>query len=751
MTRKNLDSIAFLVLIGISLSAAAECYRFDKHLADAKQVVVTPLAPGVGSRPLFSPEGVQAWQLSGRHPDSQSWVEGDRLIIVTKGADQVCSPALELDLSDVGRLELELRVEGQDTVQLTRKLRLERMSCDIPVPRQGELFTAQIDPRAQDGWLYAPADQLMIAVNGPARLEIRAVRAVFPLLAVPVGLRMHRAGDSIRQVLFAQCPMALEYTLRVPQNAVFTAGLNVFAQNRPVAFSVVVRSGDTATEVLSRSVDITYTWSEVEADLSAFADKEVTITLGAACEGPGQAALWSNPAVLERRRPGASAPPNVVLYVVDALRADDLDVYGYPRKTAPAVTDFAEKGVKFDWCLSQATWTQVSVPTYHTGVGPLVHNVNLLTGESVPTSLVTFAELLRDAGYTTCTVTDNPLAPAKTAPRCSYGMTVDRSSQETTTERAARFLEANRDRPFLLYMHTMEAHCTVDSYDEKTTRYDAPPPFKGMFSSGETPAPKDFYDDGVAHAGKNFGDLLEKLATMGLSENTLVIFCADHGEAFLEHGMITHGGAPYMELIHVPLLVSWPGVLPAGKNFGEAVSLLDIAPTILDYAGIPIPAQFQGMSLRGLIEGTGAGAFQERTVFSHGKGSIFEPATDELAEHFLIGPMMGISPKLLRLMYTAYFDDVFSAVKPPWALWRKQTNGPVHLYNLAADPGEMQDVAEQNPDIVKAMSEQVDGYRRHEADLSAQLGTSEDSPRNTMDRDQREALKTLGYFGHSGH
>ncbi len=748
MIRRSPYIVMLLMLAGLSLSATAQSYRFDAHLAEAKQVMVTPTPIGVGSRPLFSPDGPLAWKLSGYCPDSQCWTEGDHLVAVTKEADRICSPPLDLELSDVGCLEVELRVEGQDAVQLICTSLFGRRSCEIAVPQQGQFFTARIDPRAQDGWLSSPADELNIGVKGAARLEIRAVRAVAPLLVVPVGVRQHKVGDSLRQTLHAHCPMALEYALRVPPRGCFTVGLAVFASAQPVSFRVELHCGDATTTLLTRAVEASSQWADVEADLSAFAGKDATVTLAASCDTPGQVALWSNPAVLEKRAPGAPAPPNIVYCVVDALRADHLDAYGYGRQTAPAVTALAGAGVRFGWCLSQATWTQVSVPSYHASVGPLVHKVNLLTGESVPPSLVTFPELLRDAGYTTCAVTDNPLSPPKTAPRSAYGTVVDGSSATTSTERATRFLEANRDRPFLLYVHTMEAHCTVDSYDEETTRYEAPPPFQGMFSSGNAPVPADYYDDGVAHANKDFEEVLAQVKALGLAENTIVIFSADHGEAFLEHGMITHGGAPYVELIHVPLVISWPGVLPAGKVFNETVSLLDVAPTILDYASIPIPPQFQGLSLRGLMEGTDARPFQERTVFSHGVGSFFAPSTDELVEHFFLGPMMGISPKLLRFVYTRYFDDVFSAVRLPWALWRKYPDGPTHLYNLELDPGEAADVASQHPETVSQMSGLIDEHRRHEAELSLQLGTSGNGERNTIDAGQKEALEALGYLGH---
>ncbi len=746
MLCRDMCRFALVIAAGYSMAAAAESYRFESHLSDAKQVTVTPVDAGVGSRSLFSAEGPLAWLPSGSSASSQVQVEGDSLVLVAKEPDRLCSPPnLNLDMSGYGCLELELRVDGQDSVRIMRGFLWDQQPCIVAVPQQGQFFTARIDPRLQRGWMFPATSQIMIGVDGAARLEIHAVRAVPPLLVAPVGTRMHKVGDSARQTLFAHCPTALEYTLRVPPRGFFSAGLCVASNSQPVTFRVDVRRGDSMTAALTRTVDAAGKWTDVEADLSAFAGQDATITLSASCDTAGQVALWGDPAVLERRAPGERTPPNILYYVVDALRADHLDAYGYPRKTAPELTAYAGNGVRFDWCLSQATWTTTSVPSCHAGVGPSVHKIDLLLGDSVPSSLVTFPELLRDAGYTTGAVSENDLVPPETGPRCSYGTVACKtvSVGATTTERATRFLEANRDRPFLLYVHTMECNAVPGSAE---TRYEAPAPFHGMFSAGTAPSLMDDYDDCIAHADRNFGDVLKKLSELGLADNTLVIFSADHGEAFREHDNLKeHGGAPYAELIRVPLVVSWPGVLPAGKVFDETVCLLDMAPTLLDYAGVPVPAQFQGGSLRGLIEGTGAGPFQERTVFSQGRGSSW-PRVCDLVVCSTLASLMPVNPKLARGLQDGYFDEVFSAVKAPWALICQYPNGPKRLYNLAVDPAEAEDVAVQHPQIVNAMKVQIDAHRIHEAELSAQLGKSTAEKRDAFDNAQKEELQSLGYL-----
>ncbi len=747
MIRKGRCSVMLLIVAGFPLAVWGECYRFDSHLAEAKQVTVTPVSAGVGSRTLFSPEGSLAWQLSGASASSQIQVEGDRLVLVAKEADSLCSPkGLELGATEAERLEVELCVTGQDAVQIKHDFLAGQKPYVIAVPQQGQFFTARIDLRNQNGGLFPRINQIKIGVAGAARLEIRAVRAVPPLLAEPVGVGAYMAEQSVRHVLFAHCPMALEYPLRVPRHGFFAASLDVFGNTRPVAFRVEVRCGDATTTVLTRTVEAADAWDDVEADLSAFAGQDVTMTLGASCDTPGQVALWGNPAVLEKRVPGVRTPPNIVFYVVDDLRPDHLDAYGYPRKTAPEVAAFSQNGARFAWCLSQATWTPESVPSFLAGIGPLVHKTSTVFGESIPQSLVTFPELLRDAGYTTGAASDNVLTPPETAPRVSYGLITNSLNYDEqkllSSLSAAAFLEANRDRPFFLYVHTLEVH--TNNYDDVCS---APPPFRGMFTSGSAPAPVDYYDECIAFSSKNFGDFLQRLTTLGLAENTIVMFSSDHGEALLEHGFDGHGGAPYIELTHVPLIISWPGMFPAGKVFNDNVCHLDVAPTILDYAGVPIPAQFQGMSLRGLLEGTGVRRFQDRTVFSCGADSPFPLAWEKLLRTAFIHLLSGDDPMLARHFYEGYYDQVISAVKSPWAFVSQYPYGPRHLYNLALDPREAEDVASQNPEIAQAMSGQVEEYRAHEAELSAQLGTAAAGSHETFDDSQKEALKAMGYLG----
>lgn len=737
--RSMMKPFLTLLCAFLSLSAYAECFRFDMNLAQATTVTATPVPAGVDCDSLFEIQGPLAWRAAGLSAKSHVRTESDCLVFTTQEEDWLISPVgLNISPSSIARIEIDLRVTGQDCIQVRRGLLLDWWPRVIRVPRRGEFTTICIDPRAQEGWSLSKIDRLMIGLAGAGCIEIKAVRTVPQSLSAPVGTGFITRDNTNRHALFGYCPMSLEYKLHVPEGAFFSAGLSGREPANAVTFRVTVHQGDSDHVVLNRTAD-PRTWSEIEADLSAFADTDVTVQLAATCDVPGQVALWSNPAILQKRAGVKKMPPNIVLYVVDALRADHLDIYGYPRKTAPHIAAWAETGLRFALCLSQATWTPASAPSYQASVGPLTHGSNALLGKGFPPTLVTFPELLRNAGYTTEIVTDNGLASPDCAPRCAYGVAV---YEAATTTHAVKFIEENGNRPFMLYVHSMECHFDADVPRDKGATYSPPPPYRGMFASGGND-PKDSYDECIAFADSNFGRFMERLNALGLSKNTLVILTADHGEAFLEHDLTDHGGAPYIELLHVPFLVSWPGTLPAGKVVNETVSLLDLAPTVLDYAGLSIPEQFQGISMRGLIDGSNAGPFRERTVFSYGIASACSRSVDRAWARVFV-PLLSVSPKLFAYLYRSHFDDAFSAIKMPWALFSQYPDGPRRLYNLETDPAESCDVGAQHPDILNAMSEQTDDYRRKEAALHDKFYPDKGGD-STSGR--FESLEALGYLG----
>jgi arylsulfatase A-like enzyme len=308
----------------------------------------------------------------------------------------------------------------------------------------------------------------------------------------------------------------------------------------------------------------------------------------------GRPLTWIRPRVVgDFLRPTAAfAPPpppaneryNVLLYVIDTLRADHLSCYGYERET-PRLDALAERGTLFERAYSPASSTP---PT-----------MTALLASRHPSEL-------RDAGYSTAAFQANLLL----RPRLGYGRGFERYElpsrrpgerlrpvrAATLHERILAWLEADSRAPFFIWVQSMDVH-----------EYDPVPPFAGRYTSpdGSTPTTTrpqdtdnpfvflqrftpDYYDETDAYA--------DHLAETGVLERTIVIVTADHGEPLGEHSNFFHGMNVFEEVVHVPLIVSLPWD-PTPRRIERITSLLDLAPTILDLVDLPTPASFNGRSL----------------------------------------------------------------------------------------------------------------------------------------------------------
>jgi arylsulfatase A-like enzyme len=128
-------------------------------------------------------------------------------------------------------------------------------------------------------------------------------------------------------------------------------------------------------------------------------------------------------------------------------------------------------------------------------------------------------------------------------------------------------------------------------------------PKKYSFTRRDEERIEALHDGEISYHDEHFGHFLAKLRELGLQDDTIIVITSDHGEEFQEHGSWGHGHSVYQELLGVPLLFRWPGVIPAGVRVGPVVSTMDIGPTVLEATGVPIPKEFEGHSLMGFIRG----------------------------------------------------------------------------------------------------------------------------------------------------
>ncbi len=707
-----------------------ELYRLEEHQDDI-------LSSESGSVGTLIQSTIQVWPLSDSaltqqyNPDAQVTVEDGLLRFISdKGGHVVLAEELGIYTPDSASIVLELRVTGASSLRLYWRFRsfpweeeiqkLDHSFFDFPVTADGAMHTYDVRLDNMDAWKKGRiVDGLKLTSNEAAtidvaRVEVRSRMERFS--GEGMGTHEYAINSEIRQVWFMRTPARAVYRLRLPERAVFSAGLAAVQDDNPIVFTLCVVEGE-KREVLLREEGIgPDTWSDRRVDLAAFAGREVDMELAAVSAKPGQVALWSNPCLYRANEADQTqAGPNILVYLVDALRADRLDVYGYNRVTAPAVTELAQTGVLFRQCFSQETCTKPSVMTLYTGVDSQAHGCTCNNGPQYAQEPAFFTTTLRNLGYTTAAISQNSYAPPASAAQKSFCrlselFDINKSVSEDTYTAAASYLEQHRDRPFYLYIHTMECHELWTPRPESCP-YTPPPPLDQVWKDGENAYPPDRYDGSIAYADYNFKRVRDKLDELGLLKNTLIVFTSDHGYALGERGEWAHGKDPYLDQVHVPLILIWPegGIGPAVID--ERVQLADIGPTLLHLVGLPIPEICQGASLLPLLQGETQN-FTNRPVYSFNGWN-----------------MCG------------------SVALGDWKLFR-YPDGRKHLYFIAGNASETEDKADAHPEIAAELDQLLKNHIRQHAQLADTMQVLPESDTEIpIDPVKLEILKSLGYIG----
>ena len=331
----------------------------------------------------------------------------------------------------------------------------------------------------------------------------------------------------------------------------------------------------------------------------------------------------------------AEAPterPNVVLLVLDTVRADALSTNGHPLPLTPTLDALAAEGVNFSAAYAHSTWTKPSMATLFTGAFADRHRVRTpaeevsdrIVAERLGPQLHTLAERFQEGGYATAAFVNQVHLQPK------FGFDQGFDHYDWSTGKAAHevnrallaWLETAPEEPLFLYVHYLDPHWPYSERVEDlrqalgTLGVHPKPPRSGNqveawlqrgLAPGSIEGLRARYDHGVASTDRAVGHALEILDGAGLLEDAVVAVTSDHGEGFLEHGRLQHGYAPFEEVSRVPLIVRPPerlGFDPSSVN--QAVGLIDLMPTLLELAGLPSsePGD-RGRSLVPLMRGDG--------------------------------------------------------------------------------------------------------------------------------------------------
>lgn len=440
-------------------------------------------------------------------------------------------------------------------------------------------------------------------------------------------------------------------------------------------------------------------------------------------------AVFSTP-TLERRAPAASATPkeapkpNVIVYLIDTLRADHLSCYGYPKPT-PHIDRLASKGVLFERALAQSSWTRPATASILTGFHPRAHTANR-RDDALPPSVPTLAEELAAMGYETAglVVNANVAAPFgfdrgfETFELLLHQDGILGASGDRLVDRAVQWLDRRSkhtsERPFFLYLHTTDPHdpygttgfhgqgfgtvSFLNSLDEG----------KVALSASERERLIALYDEDVAFADAQLGNFVSALEERGLYDDALFVLLSDHGEEFEDHGRWRHGKTLYEEQLQVPLIVKLPRGAGAGRRVSAFAQHIDIVPTILDAAGKTPSVARPGRSLLPMV------------------------------------PRSALESKLEERAVLSYLlldgRELESIVVKDWKLIRTLTYdrevAPYQLFDLSLDRRESTSVAETK----KHAADFLEAYLRH-LTPTAMAGAT----RVEIDIEMERQLRALGY------
>lgn len=542
-----------------------------------------------------------------------------------------------------------------------------------------------------------------------------------------------------RLALVAPPPSAVEYDLDIPPHGRLRFGISLVGagdatdeDKRPVRFRVRVDGEEVWEHLAAPSEDrVGRHWFDVEVPLDRFAGRRVSLTFET--EAPsGEAAdvrpAWSRLQLVRRteaaRQRATPSRPNVILLVVDTLRADRLGVYGARPSRTPNLDAMAATGVVFRHVWAQAPWTLPSIATILTGRYPHAHGV---VGRSaafgrpagvgsvqqnwayLSDTIPTIASRARQAGLTTLGVTANLLISREN--NLAHGfetfVEVPMSPMPVQWARASmvhatfeRWLTVNRGWRFFAYLHYMEPH---DPYvPTPALRAECPAGAPDAIcdgivrhaarerEEGGTLPPLDvvrylerLYDGEVRAWDRELPELLRVLERQGVRDRTVLVVTADHGEEFGEHGHLGHRKQLYPESLAVPLIVIGPGIRPAVRE--DLAELVDVFPTVLGILGVG-----------------DSGSPGPPSASLPGHDLLAAPsAREETYAETRYGVVDGVGAGL----------ELLGIRRARWAYQRAPASAYERLYAVDVDPEERVDVAPENPAVAAQMAGALDAWR----------------------------------------
>jgi arylsulfatase A-like enzyme len=410
-------------------------------------------------------------------------------------------------------------------------------------------------------------------------------------------------------------------------------------------------------------------------------------------------------------------PPNIVLLVLDTLRADHLGCYGSDKGLSPFIDFLAGGGLRFEKVISQSSWTKTSMASMLTGRNPASHSI-LVRADKLTEAATLTAERLHDRGYHCLGIQTNPWLTEEYGfhqgfDEYHYLKPKDEGAGSKTAyvpaDQVVRFAvnhaARNSRRPLFLYVHFMDPHAP---YDPPAAVRPAPPTSEQALYEGE-----------IRFLDQQLKELYRKLGELGMHQNTLFVLVSDHGEEFGEHGGTGHGQTLYGEVLQVPLILHGDPLDQFMDRGGETVSkmvrLIDVTPTLIDIAGAePLEDLSDGRSVLPMINSWWP---SDRPAFSQ-LGLNFDPKQQD-----------------------DYFEN-YALTGPKGKIIINAKTGSEEYFHIGTDPREQTNLVEKPPRAARKLKRSLADYMAR----ALRHRSADETPATDPEQENLDQLRALGYI-----
>ncbi|MFH1999066.1 MAG: sulfatase [Planctomycetota bacterium] len=548
----------------------------------------------------------------------------------------------------------------------------------------------------------------------------------------------------------------------IPDAPVFFCSLGLpFGMSRSVQVSLAAEDGQGTRHEIFRwqPQQELRGWVDIRKEIFQLSGKKVKLILSCSStiepkDGSAPASLvFCGAPVISSGRPSSGAPPyNIVLVSLDTLRSDHLGCYGYERPVSPNLDRMAAEGLLFRHAYAQASFTLPSHASLLTSLFPSIHGAEDFKGGRMSPSIDFMAEVLARNGMNTAAFTGGGLISHEFGFHegfdvyCELDPLGDRFEDRKLPERyrladgssgsqnlGLSWIEDHRDQPFFFFLHTYMVH-----------DFSPPSELSDRFNQGETkdlslgmqtlpylrkhflkePVPDqelsyciNIYDATILAADEMIGALMTRLEQLGIKDRTVVIVTSDHGEEFQDHGGLLHGCTLYEEMIRVPLVVYVPW-LKSPRVIDEAVSHVDVMPTVLELLGFHHDGLLQGQSFLPVLKGK---TLPARPVYAE----VSLPTYTKV--------------RCMIMDQWKYIEETRVVSTPEHAPTTRE------LYCLRQDPKEESNSLQAAPERAKSMKKTLEKMETNLKIIDQALGLRKKDS-NELSPELTDFLKQLGYL-----